>query len=177
MIGFYRYNDTDMIMTYISEFGNYTQNTENTSGTITYPYIRFQSCLLSKAHSSYLYKILGANIAAGYSSPYRYVPWIQGMYYPNESVTDFTTGEVRTVNEAYLNFYTTSDTADAAIGIYDSNAYYDRSSTPANSKKGYIHSISIPIKGIGTTYFKVVTPADVDEKIAAAIDGALEEDY
>ena len=177
MLGFYRYNDTDMIMTYISEFGKYTQRTENTGGTADYPYIRFASCLLSKAHSSYLYKILGANIAGGYSSPYLYRPWIQGEYLANQSVMDFTTGETRVVNEAYLNFYTTSDTADATIGIYDSNAYYDRTDTPAKAKKGYIHSISIPTKGTGTTYFKVVTPADVDEKIAAAIDGALEEDY
>lgn len=177
MLGFYRYNDTDMIMTYISEFGSYTQNIENTSGTITSPYIRFTSCLLSKAHSSYMYRILGANIAGGYSSPYLYRPWIQGEYLANQEVMDFTTGETRVVNEAYLNFYTTSDTADATIGIYDSNAYYDRTDTPAKAKKGYIHSISIPTKGNGTTYFKVVTPADVDAKIAAAIDGALEEDY
>ena len=114
-------------------------------------------------------------------SPYNHLP-PYGEYTRTTRIND----DNSKASNVQFNFYYNHRYVDKArsIGFYNqdsavSSGYNDIQGNESHDK-GYLGYISAYQEGDGSGsqyYYKVVTPADVDEKIAAAIDGALEEDY
>ena len=70
-----------------------------------------------------------------------------------------------------IGFYNQDSAVSSGYNDIQGNEFYDK------GYLGYITTYQFSDGSGSQYYYKVVTPADVDEKIAAAIDGALEEDY